>query len=185
MEEDKRLYMEFLNGNQASFETIVDKYIHRIIYFIFGFVKKFDVAEDLAQDVFVYLLVNKENYNFDYNLKTYLYMIAKCRAFNYLNKMKKLNELSFEDYQNSEEIEEIEEIEEKIFDNIRDKNLHEAIIKLKPKQARILYLAKIEELKIKEIAEILNLSENDVKISIHRGIRKLKKIIGEEDDLYV
>lgn len=182
MDEDKRLYKEFLNGSQSSFDRIMDKYVERMIYFIFGYVKRYDVAEDLAQDVFVYLLVNKEKYNFNYALKTYLYLIAKSRAINYLKTNSKKKEVSIDDYQNQEDIIQIEEI---IFDNIRDQNIKEAISKLNSKQQKIMYLAKIEEVKIKDIAKILNISESSVKITIHRGVRKLKDIIGEEDDLYV
>ena len=63
MEEDKKLYKRFLNGDNESFELIINKYMEKIIYFIYKFVKSMDVAEDLAQDVFVYILMNKEKYD--------------------------------------------------------------------------------------------------------------------------
>lgn len=182
MDEDKRLYQEFLNGNQTAFDKIMDKHAARLIYFIFGFVKKYDVAEDLAQDVFVYLLLNKEKYNFSCALKTYLYLIARSRAINYLKSNVSRREIPIADYQGQEEI---FEIEEKVFDNIRDQNIRDAISNLKPKDKQIMYLAKIEEMKIKEIAQVLNMTESNVKVSIHRGMKRLKKILGEEDDLYV
>ena len=59
MEDDKKLYKSFLNGDQKSFELIMDKYMENLIYFIYGFVKRIDVAEDLAQDVFVYILMKR------------------------------------------------------------------------------------------------------------------------------
>ena len=74
---DKQLYREFLLGDNESFEKIVIRHKNPIIYFIQRYVKNLDIAEDLAQDVFVYLLVNKKNYKFEYSLKTYLYTIAK------------------------------------------------------------------------------------------------------------
>ena len=63
---DKALYLEFLNENQASFETLVLRHKNNLIYFIQRYVKDFSVAEDIAQDVFVYLLEHKENYKFQY-----------------------------------------------------------------------------------------------------------------------
>lgn len=63
---DKQLYKEFLLGNQESFEKIVTRYKNQLIYFIQRYVKSVDIAEDLAQDVFVYILVNKKNYKFEY-----------------------------------------------------------------------------------------------------------------------
>ena len=59
---DKELYKEFLQGNKESFEKIVIKHKDAMIYFIQKYVKSIDIAEDLAQDVFVYILIHKKNY---------------------------------------------------------------------------------------------------------------------------
>lgn len=182
MEDDKILYQEFLDGSNKSLEKIIDKYLESLIYFIFGYVKNIDVAQDLAQDVFLYILVNRENYDFNYSLKTYLFLIAKSRAINFLKSYSNNNLVSIEEYQNIENAEIIEEV---VFSSIKNKNIKNAINQLPPKQAKCIYLAKIEDMKIKDIAQILELTESDVKSSIRRGIKKLKKIIGKEDDLYV
>lgn len=182
MDEDKRLYKDFLNGNKKSFEVLIDKYIEKIIYFIYGFVKNYDIAEDLAQDVFMYLLVNREKYNFNYSFKTYIFLIAKSRAFDYLKSSRFRHEILVEFYKDEDEANQIEDV---VFENIRNKNLQKAISNLNNNQRQAVYLAKIEDMKIKEISQILNISENNVKILIHRGIKNLRKIIGEESDLYV
>ena len=83
---DKELYNEFLLGNKQSFDQIVIRHKNSIIYFIQKYVKSIDIAEDLAQDVFVYILINKKNYKFEYSLKTYLYTIAKSKAINYIKR---------------------------------------------------------------------------------------------------
>ena len=62
---DKQLYKEFLIGNKESFEKIVIRHKNQLIYFIQKYVKSIDIAEDLAQDVFVYILINKKNYKFE------------------------------------------------------------------------------------------------------------------------
>ena len=77
MEEDKKLYKEFLNGNKDAFDRIVNKYKNNLIYFITRYVKDPEIAEDIFQDCLLYLLENKEKYDFKYSLKTYLYTIAK------------------------------------------------------------------------------------------------------------
>ena len=92
-----KLYKEFLDGRQEAFDKLIDKYLEKIIYFIYGFVRRIDIAEDLAQDVFVYILMNRENYNFKYSLKSYLYRIAKCRAYNYLKSSHYNKEVLIED----------------------------------------------------------------------------------------
>ena len=50
---DKELYHEFLQENMTSFEEIIIRHKDKLIYFIMRYVKNIDIAEDLAQDVFV------------------------------------------------------------------------------------------------------------------------------------
>ena len=86
----KELYKEFLLGNNKSFEEIVKRHKNSIIYFIQRYTKSIDIAEDIAQDVFLYVLIHKKNYRFEYSLKTYLYTIAKSKALNYIKREKRI-----------------------------------------------------------------------------------------------
>lgn len=179
MEEDKKLYRRFLNGDKESFELIVDKYMEKIIYFVYGFVKRIDVAEDLAQDVFVYILVNKEKYDSKYSLRTYLYTIAKCRAINYLKRESRITYLQDNEYLFTED-----EIEDIVFCKEKNKQMEEAINKLPEPQNRIIYLVDIEEMSYKEICKIFDMSLSKVKTLIHRGRKKLKTILEKEVKSY-
>ena len=161
---DKQLYKEFLLGNQESFEKIVIRHKNQLIYFIQKYVKSIDIAEDLAQDVFVYILINKKNYKFEYSLKTYLYTKREKRIV-------ALDENQFEN---------LEELEEKVFKNERKENLNKAIKKLKIEYQNAIYLADIEELSYKEIGHILKKTDSGVKVLIHRARKALEKIMIEE-----
>lgn len=177
MEEEKRLYNEFILGNNDAFEQIMNKYRENLIYFIQRIVKSFDVAEDIAQDVFVYVLINKKEYDFKYTLKTYLYTIGRSRAINYLKKEKRCVSLNLE-HQGNYEIEEI------MFLNERKRNLKESINKLLPQHQLVIYLAKIEELPYKEICKIMNKSMVQIKMLIYRARKNLKIILGKESNKY-
>ena len=61
--EDIELYEEFINGDKEAFNEIIRKYRRSLILFIMRLVKNKEVAEDIAQDAFVYILMNKEEYN--------------------------------------------------------------------------------------------------------------------------
>lgn len=179
MKEDKILYQEFLNGNEKAFECIMDKYMEKLIYFINSFVKNIDVAEDLAQDVFVYILINKNDYNSKYQLKTYLFTIGKCRALNYIKKEKRLVPLD-ESYYGTQN----EEIEDIIFKNEKIQYLKNIINKLESSQSRVIFLADIEELSYNDICKILDMSLPKVKSLIHRGRKKLKELLLKEGVLF-
>ena len=145
-----------------------------MIYFIQKYVKNIDIAEDIAQDVFVYILIHKKNYKFEYSLKTYLYTIAKSKALNYIKREKRIIQLD------ESQFEDLEELEEKIFKNEREEKLKKSIQKLKIEYQNAIYLADIEELSYKEIAHILKKTDASVKILIYRAREALRRIMIEE-----
>lgn len=169
------LYKKFLKGDKEAFDVLMDRYIEKLIYFINSFVKNIDVAEDLSQDVFVYILINRKDYNFKYSLKTYLFTIGKCRAFNYLKKSSRTIGLIDENILTDEL-----EIEEIIFRKEKNENVRIAIKQLPLEQSRAIYLADIEEISYKEICKILEMSMPKVKSLLHRGRRNLKKILDDK-----
>ena len=127
MEEDKRLYKEFLDGNNKAFNTIISKYEKNLIYFITRYVKDIDIAQDIYQDTVMYLLEHKEKYDDKYSLKAYLYLIAKSRAINYLNSKKR--NVPIENYENSLQEEKL--LEDIIFSKERQKKIEIVLILLK------------------------------------------------------
>ena len=170
--------MNSQNGNKKSFEELVIRHKDKLIYFIYRYVKSIDIAEDLAQDVFVYLLIHKENYDFNYSLKTYLYTIAKSKALNYLKREKRIVAI------NENDIYDVQTLEEKVFLNERKNNLKQAMLKLKPEYQSAVYLADIEELSYKEIGQIMKKSESGIKSLIFRARKSLEEILRKEAGKY-
>ena len=132
----------------------------------------------MAQDVFVYLLIHKENYDFNYSLKTYLYTIAKSKALNYLKREKRIVAI------NENDIYDVQTLEEKVFLNERKNNLKQAMLKLKPEYQSAVYLADIEELSYKEIGQIMKKSESGIKSLVFRARKSLEEILRKEAGKY-
>ena len=175
-ETDKELYKEYLKGNKQAFEKLVIRHKDHMIYFISRYTKNTDIAEDISQDVFVYLLLHKEQYDFKYSFKTYLYMIAKCRALNYLKSEKKV--LPITDYNNL--YIENNDLEEIVYKNQKSNYIRKVINKLKPDYQAVICLASIEGFKYKEIAKIMGKNVGQVKVMLNRAKKKLKEKLEEE-----
>lgn len=171
---DIKLYNEYLNGEKGAFELLYSKYKDKLQYFIFNIVKDYQKAEDITQDVFIYVLQNrlKEEYSF----KQYIYLVAKSRAINYINAEKRKAEIK-EKYLNKEDETIQQDIIEIITKNETQKELMEAINMLDDKYKNAIYLVKIEELSYKDTAQILGESVPNVKNLIHRGKKELRKIL--------
>lgn len=174
--EDIELYEEFINGDKEAFNEIIRKYRRSLILFIMRLVKNKEVAEDIAQDAFVYILMNKEEYNTKYSFKTYLYTIAKCRAINYLKRERKV--VSYDEAYMGEKEETY--IDEDLIKEENKKEIYEAIGKLKKSYQIVIYLKDIEGLKYKEISRILNKTVPQLKMMTHRARKSLEKIMRKE-----
>ena len=149
---DLELYNKYMNGEKDAFETLYNKYKSKIQYFIFNIVKNYEKAEDITQEVFIYILQNKVRDNCSF--KYYIYLVARSRAYNYINQEKRRTEIN-EKYSllDSEEIQ--KDISDLIEKQEREKELTEAINMLDDKYKNAIYLTKIEGLSYKETAEIL------------------------------
>ena len=79
-------YRRFLDGDESAFEEIMQELFCGLVFFINGFVHDPHAAEDIAIDSFSDLVVHRHRYNFRVSLKTYLYMVGRSRALDYLRR---------------------------------------------------------------------------------------------------
>lgn len=169
---DIELYYEYIDGNEEAFDILVNRYRKKLISYIMRFEKNVDTAEDLSQEVFLYMCKTKKRYDFKYKFETYLYRIAKSRTINYLNTKK--NEISYDEtflikseknYELDNMLIKKEEIDE----------LYKKINNLKVDYKKAIYLKDLQGLSYKEICYLMNKNIHQVKSLIHRARKKLKK----------
>ena len=125
----------------------------------------------------VYLLDKKEVYNFDYSFKTFLYIVAKSRALNYIKNKKIEDELTDNEKNLFVEKELLEEI---ILSKERQTNIRNVISKMNHEYQMVIFLGVIEELSYNEIAKIMNKSTSQIKNLLHRARIKLRKLLIQE-----
>ena len=171
---DMKLYNEYLNGDKEAFELLYNKYKNKIQYFICNIIKDYQKAEDITQEVFIYILQNKVRE--DCSFKYYIYLVAKSRAINYINMEKRHTDLN-EKYVFPEAEEIQKDVSEIIIKEETKKELKEAIDKLDDKYKNAIYLTKIEELSYNETAQILDETIENTKVLVHRGKKELRKIL--------
>lgn len=172
---DEDLYKSFLNGNNESFNELVMRYKTQLERFINRYIKDKETIQDISQDVFLYLIVKKKDYDFKYSFKTYLYTIARCRSINYLNRNRIM--LDLDDYNS------ILELDEKIEYKIELKELYKKSIdeinKLTNNQKMSMLLLK-DGFTNREIAKIIGKNELETKMIIYRARKKLKNKLEKE-----
>lgn len=171
---DEKLYSDYLKGEKEAFEVLYNKYKEKIQYFVYNIVKDYQKAEDITQETFIYVMQNKMEQT--YNFKYYIYLVAKSKAYNYINIENRRNEI-IKTYLSNEDEQIEKDILEMITKQESKKELIEAIESLEEKYKNVLYLVKIEGFSYKETAQILGESLQNIKNLIHRGKSKLRKIL--------
>ena len=170
-------YRRFLDGDEDAFDEILKEYRNGLIFFINRYVQNADVAEDIAIDVFVQLLVHRHRYNFKTSLKTYLYMMGRSRALDYLRRKKRFRmvELSEAEAEMADE-----SLERTVIDNERKHLVNEAIWKLPDEMRVAVHLVYFENLTYEEAAKVMKKNRKQVDNLLYRAKGMLREIIGEE-----
>lgn len=174
--EDQKDYRSFLMGDLDGFERLVLRYKDSLIYFIHRYIKDITMAEDLAQDAFVEVYVHKERYRPEVSFKTYLYTIGRNKAIDYIRKNSRL--IFVDEYP---EAADEQELENKVIYEEEKKRLHQALKGLKKEYQAVITLIDFEEMTYAQAAKVLNKTETQIKVLIHRARKRLAKNLGEEE----
>ncbi len=146
----------------------------------FNVLKQREVAEEAAQDVFVKVYKKLRTFEQRSSFKTWIYRIAFRTAIDFQRKKKLLTTSIDQDERplqladsNQSSLEAIEQEEQ-------FRNLEEAITQLGSEESVIVSLYYFEEKNVREVGEVLGLTESNVKIKLFRARKKLKTIMGKQ-----
>lgn len=157
-------------GDDAALELFVHRYYDDILKYCRYHCADNAFAEDLAQETFVHFFEKLSVYHYRGRTKNYLYTIAGnlCRDF-----YKKVKEVP---------IDKMPETEENQTNQILNKIIVENALKELPDELReVIILYYFQELKISEIANILNIGLPLTKYRLKRGRTLLEHLMRKED----
>lgn len=174
-------YRRFLDGDESAFNDIMEELFCKLVFFINGYVHDIHTAEDIAIDTFSDLIVHKHRYNFRVALKTYLYMIGRSRALDYIKHRRIINFTEHKEAQNLTDDGII--LEEKLLADERKRIINSAISKLPDDMRAAVHLVYFEEMTYEEAAKVLKKNKKQVDNLLYRAKKELCIILGEEGEL--
>lgn len=124
-----------------------------------------DEVEDLVQETLVAVHTRRATYDRDRAFSAWLFAIARYKMIDQFRRVAKLRPI-----EGLEDTLMAEEFEDKALARVDVDQLLEV---LPPKQAKAIRATRIEGSSVAEAAEAAGISESDVKISVHRGIKAL------------
>lgn len=152
-----------------EYNQAVDQFSDRLYRFVLKSIKDVHKAEDIVQDSFEKLWKNVDNVDGS-KVKSYLFTTAYHTMIDRIRKEKRS---SF-----SDDLTLNEESHENNYSDLKE-ILDEAINRLPEIQKMVVLLRDYEGYNYKEIGELTNLSESQVKVYIYRARVFLKKYIGK------
>lgn len=160
---------------------IYEMHRHTCLHIAMGIAKNQQIAEDAVQDAFIEVIKRKDKIlSMDCNhLSSYLVIIVKHKVIDILRKNKRVSDTTIESLKNEFKSSDIP-VEEQVIKEMEFEHLVALIAGLDEIYKTTFEMRYILELSNKEIAEILNISNENVKIRLFRARAQLKKMIGNE-----
>jgi len=170
----EHIYLEELAlGDLEAFRYFFMAYFPKMKAFINHFVYSEAIAEDLSQDIFEKIWLNREYASNLKSFNSYIYRMAKNMALNYIEH-KNIEDnyiTSHPTFQSEVTIE--EEIDAKELELI----VQLTVEKMPEQCRRVFKMSRIDGLKNIEIAEKLNLSKRTVEAHLNHALKQIKKAI--------
>lgn len=171
-------YRRFLEGDERAFDTILEEYRDSLTFFINRYVRDIDAAEDIAIDVFADLLVHRHRYNFSVTLKTYLFMLGRSRALNFLKRRGRLQLVELSEVEGT--LAAPGSPESALLTTERRRAVHAALAQLPPDMRAAVHLVYFEELSYAEAARVMKKTPKQIDNLLYRAKAALRTTLAEE-----
>ena len=165
-----------LAGDVNAFAELVKRHQNYVFTLALRFTKNREEAEEVAQDTFIKAFRCLKDFKRTAKFTTWLYAIVYTTAMTYLRK-KRLLTLSINDEENPIELESKAFVLENNSAELKSRSfyLNQAMENLLPADATIIILFYKGEQSLEEIAQIMQMDANTIKVKLHRARLRLKE----------
>lgn len=163
-------------NDEHAFKELFDLFAQRLYQFSYSFIKDKSVAEEAVSDVFFKVWLNRSQLVNIQNIKAYLFKATYHTSLNYLDEIRRKSAVSLEEIEVELGVDllcpETELINQEL------KELIEKAIERLPHRCKLIYkMAKVEQMKYKEIAELLEISVKTINHQLSIALKKIGEVI--------
>ncbi len=180
--DDQKCIEAILNGDANAYSLLVNRYKDLVFTLALRMMKHREEAEEVAQDSFIKAYRSLEKFKGDSKFSTWMYRVTYNTCLDRLKKNKRK--------QNTVAIDEFTEHKVKTIDNALDKiekeerqtAIRQCLDQLSSEDNYLLTLYYFDELSLDEIAKIIGLKPNNVKVKLHRSRKRLATVLRQKLD---
>lgn len=180
---DSSTIRRLIAGDEVAFAGVYDFHSEQVYQLAFRFLKDMAWSEEIVQDVFLKLWLNREGLDEQGNIWIYLYVITKRLCLNKLREVRKSAVLFEQLVRNMEIAGNLSE--EQLMADELERHAQRLISSLPKQQQLIFKLSREEGLTHNEIAQKLGLSPNTVKNHMVQALKTLKSTLQQSGYTYV
>lgn len=178
-DEEKELVRLAQSGVEPAFEELVRRHQQRVCALVSGILRRQDDVEDIAQQVFLKVFLSLKRFDHRAAFSTWVYKITVNECWDHLRK-KKVRPLVYEADLSEEQVSRLDGIvsaarpPQSADDRAEIREFLDQVLEKVPEQDRqLLILKEMEGFSVQELAEILNLNANTVKVRLFRARGKI------------
>ncbi|MBV5282968.1 MAG: RNA polymerase sigma-70 factor [Paludibacter sp.] len=172
---DDRVLLEKLkSGNIACFELLYSKYSGKLYNYVLSLSKgDFYLAEEIVQNVFVKIWEIRQHINTEGSFNSFVYTVGRNMFLNVVKS--RLQEHLYHDYVVDHEAVLDNSVEKEIEYKMLEEQINRLIEQLPPARRNIYVLSRVKNLPNKEIAALLDISENTVESQLNKATQFMRK----------
>jgi RNA polymerase sigma-70 factor (family 1) len=181
---DERELLSLLKqGNEQAFEKIYDSYSSRLFGNVFKMVKSETTTQEILQDVFIKIWLNRASIDLDKSFRSYLFRIAENQVYDFFRKASRDKKIQAQLF--AAATEEYEHIETIIHRKENALLLQKAIESLSPQRQQIFRLIKLDNKSYEEVSRQLGISVSTISDHIVKANKAIREFIFIHNDMAI
>ena len=161
------------NGDLDFLGLLFERYHKMLFTFFYRIHSSSEISEDLVQNVFMRIMKYRKGFNGEGSFKVWMFHIARNVSHDHFKSQKRRG--FTEDLENwNERITDYQENLENEEKDLQLSLLKKALHHLEPEKQELIVMSKLEGMKYRDIAELYNVTEGNIKIRVFRALKDLK-----------
>lgn len=172
---EKELIQQFINGSEKAFKDLYSQYRPLLYKFIQTFINDSNLTDDIVQEVFIAVWLNRKNIDSNKSFPSYLLTSARNRIYDVFKETSKNRTMLEQNWRNLNHAR--NETEEMLATLELNELVENAIKQLSSRKKAIFELSKLKGKTHAQIAAELGISQNTVKNHMVESLKSIKEFI--------
>lgn len=171
--DDHELMALVKSGDKQAFEVLVLRHRDAACRFCQGLIHDEETAQDIVQDCFADIYVQRDSYRSEFTFRTYLYTFIRHKSVDHIRKNGRVSAVPDEELELH--MKACDSPEGRVIARERREQICQWMAALPKLHRQALYYYCVDEMSYEEIAQKMEKSLAQVKIYIYRARKKLQK----------